>query len=57
MCSSGIKQQNHVLRKDYANSVPNLRQKAVIGTNNSKVTDPSQVGCPSYISMFPEGIF
>ncbi|KAG2292440.1 hypothetical protein Bca52824_039109 [Brassica carinata] len=44
MLQSGVKQSSHVLRKDGAKSTPKLRQRAVTGTNNSNVTNPSQVG-------------
>ncbi|CAN6985219.1 unnamed protein product [Brassica oleracea var. botrytis] len=43
MLQSGVKQSNHVLRKDGAKSTPKLRQTAVTGTNNSNVTNPSQL--------------
>ncbi|KAF2611006.1 hypothetical protein F2Q70_00010549 [Brassica cretica] len=51
---SGIKQRSHVLRKDGASSTPKLMQMAVTGTNNSKVTYPSQVGYASDDNIFPE---
>lgn len=54
---SGIKQRNSVLRKDDARSTPKLMQTVVTGTNNTKVTYPSQVGYASNDNSFPEGIY
>ncbi|KAL0677095.1 hypothetical protein Bca4012_005076 [Brassica carinata] len=51
---SGIKQRNSVLRKDDARSTPKLMQTVVTGTNNTKVTYPSQVGYASNDNSFPE---
>ncbi|KAF2577657.1 hypothetical protein F2Q68_00005647 [Brassica cretica] len=54
MLQSGVKQSSHVLRKDGAKSTPKLRQTAVTVTNNSNVTNPSQVGYVSDNNIFPE---
>ncbi|KAG2282555.1 hypothetical protein Bca52824_053775 [Brassica carinata] len=51
---SGVKQRNSVLRKDDVRSTPKLMQTVVTGTNNSKVTYPSQVGYASNDNSFPE---
>ncbi|KAH0863228.1 hypothetical protein HID58_080439 [Brassica napus] len=56
MLQSGVKQSSHVLRKDGAKSTPKLRQTAVTVTNNSNVTNPSQVGYVSDNNIFPEDI-
>ena len=56
MLQSGVKQSSHVLRKDGAKSTPKLRQTAVTVTNNSNVTNPSQVGYVSDNNIFLEGI-
>ncbi|CAF1771464.1 hypothetical protein Bca4012_045407 [Brassica carinata] len=54
MLQSGVKQSSHLLRKDGAKSTPKLRQTAVTITNNSNVTNPSQVGYVSDNNIFLE---
>ena len=56
MLQSGVKQSSHLLRKDGAKSTPKLRQTAVTITNNSNVTNPSQVGYVSDNNILLEGI-